>query len=447
MCGILVSTKEISDPINALLVNRGPDYTNIKKDNGINFVHTLLSMTGKFTIQPVVKNNVYFLLNGEIYNYNKNKNYDSDIFYIIDLYFKYGEDFVRYLDGEFSIVIVDFDKNLALFCTDIFGIKPLYFGTKNNDFGVCSYEEPLLNIGFDKINKVEPSTLIRFSLKNRKIESKKKYFEFELKQYKQNYDEWVESFLDAITKRFKNTDKKIILPLSSGFDSGAISCAFELLNINSTFYSFFNYEHERVLKNRIKIIEKNNKVYTKKTLKEEERSHAIKLIKEKCSVFEYGPNLDKNSSVFDGINDPGAHGLAYLLDIVKREDDDIKILASGHGADEIMSNIDSYHFGKPNPEIFPEDLVDIFPWQNFYFGTQSSYLAKEESISGGFGIEGRYPFLDKKVVQEYLSLNERLKNKEFKSPIVYFLKKHRYPYRKSRTLLGKKISVKSGFSA
>ena len=127
MCGILISTKEISDPISALLVNRGPDYTNIKKDNGINFVHTLLSMTGKFTIQPVVKNNVYFLLNGEIYNYNKNKNYDSDIFYIIDLYFKYGEDFVRYLDGEFSIVIVDFDKNLALFCTDIFGIKPLYF--------------------------------------------------------------------------------------------------------------------------------------------------------------------------------------------------------------------------------------------------------------------------------------------------------------------------------
>ena len=34
-------------------------------------------------------------------------------------------------------------------------------------------------------------------------------------------------------------------------------------------------------------------------------------------------NLDKNSSVFDGINDPVIHGLAYLLDIVKREDDDI----------------------------------------------------------------------------------------------------------------------------
>ena len=50
MCGILISTKEISDPISALLVNRGPDYTNIKKDNGINFVHTLLSMTGKFTM-------------------------------------------------------------------------------------------------------------------------------------------------------------------------------------------------------------------------------------------------------------------------------------------------------------------------------------------------------------------------------------------------------------
>ena len=35
---------------------------------------------------------------------------------------------------------------------------------------------------------------------------------------------------------------------------------------------------------------------------------------------------------------------------------------------------------------------------------QSSYLAKEESITGGFGIEGRYPFLDKAVVQEFLWL-------------------------------------------
>ena len=163
-------------------------------------------------------------------------------------------------------------------------------------------------------------------------------------------------------------------------------------------------------------------------------------------MFSYGANLENQHHVFQGIDDPGAHGLAYLLNEAKSENPEIKILASGQGADEIMSNIQSYSFGNPNPESFPENLEEIFPWENFYYGTQSSYLAKEESISGGFGIEGRYPFLDKYVVQEFLNLDYKLKNKEFKAPLVHMLKKFKYPYRKGRTILGKKISVKSGFS-
>mgnify|MGYP003324231006 CR=1 FL=1 len=39
--------------------------------------------------------------------------------------------------------------------------------------------------------------------------------------------------LDAIKKRFKNLEHDIILPLSSGLDSGAIACAFEKLEINN----------------------------------------------------------------------------------------------------------------------------------------------------------------------------------------------------------------------
>ena len=112
MCGILVSTKNISDLSNHLLINRGPDNLKIENKENINFLHTLLSMTGEFTEQPIVKNNIVFLLNGEIYNYNKLKNYSSDLYYVIDLYLKYGENFVKYLDGEYAIVIADFNKKM-----------------------------------------------------------------------------------------------------------------------------------------------------------------------------------------------------------------------------------------------------------------------------------------------------------------------------------------------
>jgi asparagine synthetase B (glutamine-hydrolysing) len=84
-------------------------------------------------------------------------------------------------------------------------------------------------------------------------------------------------------------------------------------------------------------------------------------------------------------------------------------------------------YRNPNPNLFPNKLEDVFPWENFYKGAQSSYLSKEEFITGSLGIEGRYPFLDKKVVQEFLSLSPELKNSAFKSPTYNFLLKNNYP--------------------
>jgi hypothetical protein len=73
-----------------------------------------------------------------------------------------------------------------------------------------------------------------------------------------------------------------------------------------------------------------------------------------------------------------------------------------------MSNIQTYGFKTKNPESFPSDISGIFPWGNFYYGSQWSYLMKEECIAGSLGIETRYPFLDRRVVQEYLNLSNDL---------------------------------------
>ena len=48
-------------------------------------------------------------------------------------------------------------------------------------------------------------------------------------------------------------------------------------------------------------------------------------------------------------------------------------------------------------------------------------------MSGAHGIEGRYPFLDPKVVQEFLWLKPELKNAEYKKPVADFLRAHRVP--------------------
>lgn len=53
---------------------------------------------------------------------------------------------------------------------------------------------------------------------------------------------------------------------------------------------------------------------------------------------------------------------------------------------------------------------------------------KEEHVSGSYGVEGRYPFLDTAVVQEFLWLAPELKNSNYKSVLHHYLTKHNYPF-------------------
>ena len=89
---------------------------------------------------------------------------------------------------------------------------------------------------------------------------------------------------------------------------------------------------------------------------------------------------------------------------------------------------------------FPDDLSTILDndpkkkviWESFFGKSQRDFLSKEEIIGGLYGIECRYPFLDKYVVQEFLNLTPELKNQEYKGCIEYLLKKFKYPYEKDK---------------
>lgn len=66
-------------------------------------------------------------------------------------------------------------------------------------------------------------------------------------------------------------------------------------------------------------------------------------------------------------------------------------------------------------------------WENFYQGSQRAYLAKDEYVTGAYGIEGRFPFLDARVVQEQLYLAPDLKNTYYKAAAQLYMKKYGYP--------------------
>jgi hypothetical protein len=67
---------------------------------------------------------------------------------------------------------------------------------------------------------------------------------------------------------------------------------------------------------------------------------------------------------------------------------------------------------------------------------------KEEYVSGSHGIEGRYPFLDKMVVQEFLWLKPQLKNAKYKSVLHQYMTEHDYPFDENQ-----KVGFNCGFTS
>lgn len=428
MCSLLLTNKTIQNfsEVNFYLKFRGPDYTSIYNKNNITFVHNLLSICGSFTPQPFINENIVAMHNGEIYNYDKQK-YSSDGYSLIPTYKQFGEKFTQQFDGEFAVTLVDFNKNEIIFSTDIFRTKPLWFAIENGHFGISSYRTPLEKLGFSVINKVPANSIFKLNLNTMVLEKIGEVYSFDLNQHKINFDDWTVAFENSIRKRTEGNREKIFIGLSSGYDSGAIAC--ELLKQNVYYHSItvLGREDMNIVDRRVS----SNYTYLAREPNDMERVHNFIV----NNVESYKYTICSSSSDYNEFNlslqdDSGSNGLSLICEFARNNG--IKIYLSGCGADEIFADY-GFNGKKIYPHsnfggLFPEDLSTIFPWNSFYGSSMESYLAKEEYVSGAYGIEGRYPFLDKEVVQEFLWLTHNLKNSTYKSVLDNYLKKNNYPF-------------------
>jgi asparagine synthase (glutamine-hydrolysing) len=122
---------------------RGPDFTKVDtstlSDNKLTYGHHRLAIIDlkQESNQPFNSECGQFtmLFNGEIFNYkelrdkylNSNDfNTNSDTEVLLQLYMKYREAMLPWLDGFFSFVIIDRVQNEVFGCVDPFGVKPMY---------------------------------------------------------------------------------------------------------------------------------------------------------------------------------------------------------------------------------------------------------------------------------------------------------------------------------
>jgi asparagine synthetase B (glutamine-hydrolysing) len=443
MCSFLVSNKsdiKLLNKANYYIKNRGPDHTSFSDSLGITFIHNLLSITGNFTPQPFVDvaNKIVCVYNGEIYNaFDLNLNYNTDGECLIPLYKKYGDSFATKLDGEFAVCLVDFKHNKIILASDTFLTKPLWYGKNGEDFVVGSYKSSVTLAGVEKAYRMPANTYKVFDLKLNELYSKP-VKTFSLDQHKTSYDDWVNAFEKAISKRAnKHVSKQIFLGLSSGYDSGAIACELTKQNIKYKAYSVSANENNVILNKRIDIIKKTAEIDLLQNCNEkfiQARQH-INLHVEPY-VYEIFSSRSNYTEYVNLHDDGGAN--AFSLVCMHAKTDGKKIYISGSGADEIFSDYGWQGEGKAKHSnfggLFPEDLSTIWPWPSFYGSSQISYLTKEEMVGGSYGIECRYPFLDFNVVQEFLWLSAKLKNNNYKSVLDFYMTNNNFPFEKNKKI-------------
>lgn len=401
MCGFVVH--EYGENIDARRVElRGPDGTTELRVEGFVFRHSLLHITGVRTVQPFVSGSTIALFNGEIYNLAYQR---SDGENIIPAYEALGPAFARAFDGEFAIAVYDFERRRAIFVSDPFGTKPLWVrGLSCSSYASC--------IGGQRL---PPNTWLEVSFDGGTKSGTIFDFEFN-RQHVNSFDGWSEAFERAVLKRH---DRRCFIGLSSGYDSGAIASCLHRHGREFTPLTIDGEEDQEILARRLSIC-----AGRRVNVDKDKYFSMRRFLSEFAEPVNYASLSDVPLHCDDMLDDAGAIGLGLICSEAIKGG--LRIYLSGQGADEIISDYSTNSRISSFGGNFP---LQLGPWPNFWGRCQAAYLCKEESVAGAFGIETRYPFLDTKLVQQFLFLAPDLKNAAYKAPLKYYLEKNGFPFK------------------
>lgn len=406
MCGYYYSNlKHCKTTIN--LQRRGPqDWTQMEDTLGL-FGHSLLNTMGEKVKQPYSTDKGILLYNGSVYNFgqvNDTKNIANNLSDNVDQ----CVEFIKTLYGEYSITWVT--ENFIIFCTDEFGVRPLYFYSDDKQITISSLADAL---DFCPAQiACEGNKIYIFDRGTKKIKVVQNT-EWNLEQTESSYDKTFSAFEQAVKDRHNNT----VYAISGGHDSGVIACCANKFFTDAVFVNNVPTEEREMLMQR-------------------RARHEIKFVNykidnapiDKDNLFK----ITNNKEIYNEMATDGQSSYInrYLIPYDK------KVLVTGDGGDELYA--DYGHKGKKLRSYskfggyFPNDLNTVWPWHN-YHNTLSRYVQRTEIVGGYWGIELRLPLLDRRLVQAWLNTTADLKNKEYKGWMTQYMRQHRYPYQMSKT--------------
>ncbi len=399
-CGIVNFDKNISNNFHILknminkLSSRGPDEEGFYFENNVNLGHKRLIVidpeNGKQPMNFTFQDSTYTIVyNGQIYNTQELKEFllkndfdfigHSDTEVLLKSYIHFGYDVVKHLNGIFSFAIWDSKKRELYVARDHFGIKPLYYTFKSNNFVFASeiksiLEHPEVEAVLDELSICElfgvgPShtpglTPFKdiYELKSgyygvfdRNGFKMEQYFKLETFEHSDNFDDTVYKInylLDDSIKKQLVSDVPLGMMLSGGLDSSIITAfASKYFKDNPEMFKTFSVDYVD-----------NDINFQKNDFQPDSDNQYIEMMIEKFGCNHKQIILDTpelfstlgNAMIardMPGMADVDSSFFLFCREIKK----DVSVVLSGECSDEIFAGY---------PWFFREDALksNTFPW-------------------------------------------------------------------------------------
>ena len=419
MCGIVCSFN-IKQPAQDLrpqvlkmskkIRHRGPDWSGIFSNEKAILAHERLSIvdpeSGK---QPLFSKDGKLVLavNGEIYNHQEiRKQFEgkyefltkSDCEVILALYREKGADFLEDLNGIFAFALYDIENDIFLIGRDHIGIIPLYQGWDKEGTYYVASELKALEGYCSEIEEFLPGQFY-YSPDGKPTQwYLREWMSYEtVKNNTSDIDE-LRVALEAAVERQLMTDVPYGVLLSGGLDSSIISAIAK------------KYASKRIESGNVQDAWWPQLHSFAVGLVGSPDLAAARKVADHIGTIHHEINFTVQEGL-DAVRDVIYHVETYDVTTIRASTPmyllarviksmGVKMVLSGEGADEIFGGYLYFHKA-PNAEEFHKETVRKLDKLHLY-----DCLRANKSLAS-WGVEGRFPFLDKEFMDVAMRLNPK----------------------------------------
>lgn len=416
MCGIfgIINSNVSFEILNKYFIEgskRGPEFSILKSYQNVTLGFHRLAINGlnEESNQPFEIDNIYLICNGEIYNYKElaiendiKLTTNSDCEIIVHLYKKFGIEYtLNVLDGVFAFILYDLNNKNTYIARDPYGVRPLYYFSENKVLGFSSTLKCINNI-VNNQNNIENFIPGNYMIvDNQTMENKfikYTYFPCRNVKYENNielYSNIVNYIQDAVKKRVVGTtERPVACLISGGLDSSLITA---LVNREIQLDNSKSQEEKKLKTFSIGLEGSEDLKYARIVAKHLNTDHH-EIVVSNEAFFHAIPEVIKNIESYDTTTVRASVG-NYLIGKYIKENTDCKVIFNGDGADELMGGY-LYFKKSPNAYEFDKECRRLLKDIHMY-----DVLRSDRCISN-HGLEPRTPFLDRKWVEFYLSIDK-----------------------------------------